>query len=287
MTKRNHTLTQETFDSIKRIIFELSGIYLNDSKREMVYSRLARVVNKNKLASIDEYIQTVLRGSSTEKQAFINVLTTNKTSFYRESYHFDILESFVKHNFPDRNPKIWCSAASTGEEPYTIAMTLFNAFKGYDHKGTILATDIDTNVLLKSSKGVYTEYDIENILTHDLGHFFVDCEMVGKRKVVDNLKKGLTFKRFNLTKNFPTADKFDVIFCRNVMIYFNQETQRLILEMFKERLNRGGILLVGHSENFTYFASDLFRPIGKTTYCHSEDQRDVSEIVGPVFDEDD
>lgn len=273
--------SQECFNKVKDIIFELSGIYLTNSKREMVYSRLTRVVNKNKLKTIDDLVEKTLNGSTHEKQAFINILTTNKTSFYRESYHFDILETFLENKFKDRqNARIWCAAASTGEEPYTLAMTLHRAFGTYDHKSTILATDIDTNVLFKSTKGEYTQFDIDNAITHDIGMYFETTELVGKVKIIKDLKKPLTFKRYNLTKKFPDKNKFDIIFCRNVMIYFNQDTQRQILETFKDHLNPGGLLFAGHSENFTYFASDLFRPIGKTTYCHAENTSDISDIIG-------
>lgn len=273
--------TPECFKKVKDIIFDLSGIYLTNSKREMVYSRLTRVVNKNKLKSIDELVRRTLEGSTKEKQAFINILTTNKTSFYRESYHFDILETFFMNKFKDKkNARVWCAAASTGEEPYTISMTMHRAFGGYDHNSTILATDIDTNVLFKSTKGVYTQFDIDNAMTHDISEYFEPSDLIGKMKIISELKEPLTFKRYNLTKKFPDKNKFDVIFCRNVMIYFNQETQRSILETFKAHLNPGGLLFAGHSENFTYFASDLFRPIGKTTYCHAENSNEISDIIG-------
>lgn len=272
--------TQKCFDVVKDIIYDLSGIYLNDSKREMVYSRLSRVVNKNKLGTIDALVEMAKSGNSSEKQAFINILTTNKTSFYRESYHFEILERYLTNNFPNKDPSIWCSAASTGEEPYTIAMACHDAFGGYKHASKILATDIDTNVLLKCTQGIYNTYDIESVISHDIDHFFESTELIGKRKIIDELKSRVRFKRFNLLTNFPSGEKFDIIFCRNVMIYFNQETQRKILETFKKHLNKNGLLFVGHSENFTYFASDLFRPIGKTTYCHAENTQDVSSIIG-------
>lgn len=273
--------SQECFDKVKDIIFDLSGIYLTNTKREMVYSRLTRVVNKNKLRSIDELVDKTINGSTKEKQAFINILTTNKTSFYRESYHFEILETFLTNNFSERqDAKVWCAASSTGEEPYTISMSFHRAFNTYDHKSTILATDIDTNVLFQSTKGIYSQYDVDNALTHDIAEYFEDTDLVGKKKIIKELKQPLTFKRYNLTKKFPDNAKFDVIFCRNVMIYFNQETQRRILETFKNHLNPGGLLFAGHSENFTYFASDLFRPIGKTTYCHAENTADISDIIG-------
>jgi len=284
MPIRKLEFTQKCFDEVKEIIFDLSGIHLNDSKREMVYSRLSRVVNKNKLGSIDILVDMAKNGNSSERQAFINILTTNKTSFYRESYHFEILERYLRNNFPNRDPSIWCSAASTGEEPYTIAMTCHDAFNGYNHSSKILATDIDTNVLLKCTQGIYSTFDIEGVISHDIQQFFESSDLIGKERIIDRLKNGVLFKRFNLLTNFPSGEKFDVIFCRNVMIYFNQDTQRQILETFKKHLNKNGLLFVGHSENFTYFASDLFRPIGKTTYCHSENTQDVSNIIGGDYE---
>lgn len=275
--------TDRCFNQVKTLIFDLAGINLNDSKREMVFSRLSRVINKNNVPSIKHLVDSALSGTNSEKQAFINILTTNKTAFFRESYHFDILKSYLIKNFKDtKNPAIWCSAASTGEEPYTLSMTCHEAFGGYDHNASILATDIDTSVLLAASNGLYNSHDIENLLNKDIGDYFIDVGDKYKVKVRHELQDPLTFKRFNLTTPFPDKEKFDIIFCRNVMIYFSQDTQRLILEMFKKQLKPNGLLFAGHSENFTYFASDIFRPVGKTIYCHTENTKDISELIGEV-----
>jgi len=278
--------TDECFNQVKDLIFDLAGINLNISKREMVFSRLTRVVNKNNVPSIKHLVDSALSGSSSERQAFINILTTNKTAFFRESYHFDILKSYLIKNFKDtKNPAIWCSASSTGEEPYTLAMTCHEAFKGYNHNATILATDIDTSVLLAASNGLYNKHDIENLLNKDIIDYFMDVDDEYRVKIISQLKDPITFKRFNLTTPFPDKEKFDIIFCRNVMIYFSQETQRLILEMFKKQLKPNGLLFAGHSENFTYFASDIFRPVGKTIYCHTENTKDISELIGEISDD--
>jgi chemotaxis protein methyltransferase CheR len=274
-------LTQKTFDYIKDKIYELSGIYLTDSKRDMVFARLSRAANKAKCKTIDDFMATVDLSSPAKKQHFINILTTNKTAFYRESYHFNILEHYLEHKVPDGNPNIWCSAASTGEEPYTISMACHDVY-GPNHKATIICTDIDTDCLLKASQGIYTQYDVDNIMTHDIAGNFEPTNLHGKVKIKPEFKKGVSFKRHNLMTEFKAKEKFDVIFCRNVMIYFNQETQRLILEDFKRNLKPGGILFAGHSENFTYFASDIFRPIGKTTYCHAENMDDPEDVIGKL-----
>jgi chemotaxis protein methyltransferase CheR len=275
--------SDECFGKVKVLIFDLSGINLNDSKREMVYSRLTRVVNKTQVPSIKVLVDSAEKGTNAEKQAFINILTTNKTAFFRESYHFDILKSYLAKNFPNaKNPSIWCSAASTGEEPYTLSMVCHDIFEGYGHNASILATDIDTSVLLKATVAEYNRHDIEEIMDKNVIDYFMPTDNKYKLTVVPELKECLTFKRFNLTTDFPTKEKFDIIFCRNVMIYFSQETQRSILEMFKQHLKPNGLLFAGHSENFTYFASDLFRPIGKTIYCHTENDKEISELIGEI-----
>lgn len=278
--------TDECFNKVRELIFSLSGINLNSSKREMVYSRLTRVVNKTHVSSIKTLVDTAEKGTSAEKQAFINILTTNKTAFFRESYHFDILKSYMQKNFSTtKNPSIWCSAASTGEEPYTISMVCHDTFNGYDHNASILATDIDTSVLLKATQAEYNKHDIGEIMDKNIIDYFTATDNKYKSTVVPELKECLDFKRFNLTTDFPTKEKFDIIFCRNVMIYFSQDTQRSILEMFKKHLKPNGLLFAGHSENFTYFASDLFRPIGKTIYCHTENEKEISELIGEVSDD--
>ena len=273
-------LDKKTFKYIKDKIFELSGIFLTDAKKDMVFARLSRATNKSKMGSIREFIDSIDFNIPSKKQYFINILTTNKTSFYRESYHFDILKHYLMNKIDGKSPRIWCSAASTGEEPYTIAMTCHDSFGGYGHKATILSTDIDTDCLLKASRGIYTQYDVDNVITHDIDIFFEDDELIGKVAILPELKKHITYKRHNLTTELKGQEKFDVIFCRNVMIYFNQDTQREILEDFKKNLKPNGILFAGHSENFTYFASDLFRPIGKTTYCHAENTDEPEDIIG-------
>ena len=263
------------------MIYSLAGIFLGEGKKEMVYSRLSRVVHKEKHSSIQEYVNLVKKGTNKDRQHFINILTTNKTSFFRESYHFDILHSYLVNNIKsDPNPKIWCSAASTGEEVYTLAITLLEATSSSDFAGSILATDIDTSVLLQANEGSYRASDIDNVTTHDLSPYLKESTNRGMLDIIPELKTNITFKRHNLMEELNQDTKFSVIFCRNVMIYFNKETQRKILEMFKKKLAPGGLLFAGHSENFTYFASDLFRSIGKTVYCHAENEKSVADIIG-------
>jgi chemotaxis protein methyltransferase CheR len=259
--------TSRDFARVRALIYRQAGISLGDSKQEMVYSRLARRLRAKNLNSFEEYLDGLESGrDSGEWEAFTNALTTNLTSFFREAHHFPIL---AEHMRRAKGPlSVWCSASSTGEEPYSIAMTLCEAFGTLTPPVSIVATDIDTNVLETAATGVYPLERIDKMPQERVKRFFLrgKGEREGLVRVRPELRQLVSFKPLNLLAgNWPLSGPFDAIFCRNVMIYFDKPTQSRILARFVPLLKPDGLLFAGHSENFMY-ASDAFRLRGKTVY---------------------
>ncbi|WP_324780776.1 CheR family methyltransferase [Thiobacillus sedimenti] len=259
--------TPRDFARVRALIYKQAGISLSESKQEMVYSRLARRLRAKGLNSFEAYLDALESGrDSDEWEAFTNALTTNLTSFFREAHHFPILQEHLRVG---KTPlSIWCSASSTGEEPYSIAMTACEAFGTLTPPVSIVATDIDTNVLQTAANGVYPLDRIEKMPQERLKRFFLrgKGERAGFVRVRPELRQLITFKPLNLlAASWPVSGPFDAIFCRNVMIYFDKPTQGRILERFVPLMKPEGLLFAGHSENFMY-ASDAFRLRGKTVY---------------------
>lgn len=265
---REFSYTQADFDRVRKIIYKKAGINLSDSKKQLVYSRLARRLRALKLPDFSAYLH-YLENTDEEQQEFVNALTTNLTAFFREEHHFDILFDFAK-NFKHKRPlRVWCAAASTGEEPYSIAITLAEAFGRYDPPVEIIASDIDSNVLNEGRAGVYNINRIENLSVERKRQFFLKGKgnnNTGKVKVISELGRLIDFKQINLLdSSWPLTGMFDVIFCRNVMIYFDKATQLKLLEKMTKLLNKDGLYVAGHSESFAQ-ASHLVKLVGKTTY---------------------
>ena len=259
--------TPRDFARVRALIYRQAGIALTESKQEMVYSRLARRLRAKGLNTFEEYLDGLEGGRDSEEwEAFTNALTTNLTSFFREAHHFPILAEHVK---AARTPiSIWCSASSTGEEPYSIAMTVCEAFGTSTPPVSIVATDIDTNVLETAANGVYPIERIDKMAQDRVKRFFLrgKGDRAGQVRVRPELRQLITFKPLNLlAQSWPISGPFDVIFCRNVMIYFDKSTQGKILSRFVPLMKPEGLLFAGHSENFMY-ASDAFTLRGKTVY---------------------
>lgn len=259
--------TPRDFARVRTLIYKQAGISLSEAKQEMVYSRLARRLRAKGMTSFEQYLDGLERGDdSGEWEAFTNALTTNLTSFFREAHHFPIL---AEHMRKMKAPlSIWCSAASTGEEPYSIAITMCEAFGTLTPPVSIIATDIDTNVLETAANGVYPVERIEKMAQDRVKRFFQRGK--GERsdlvRVRPELRQLITFKPLNLlAPSWPVSGGFDVIFCRNVMIYFDKPTQSQILARFVPLMKPEGLLFAGHSENFMY-ASDSLKLRGKTVY---------------------
>jgi chemotaxis protein methyltransferase CheR len=263
--------TRADFERVRGLIYQRAGISLADSKQEMVYSRLARRLRATGIASFATYLDS-LEGNRmpAEWESFVNALTTNLTSFFREAHHFPLLAEHAlkarrQHNAP---LTIWCSAASTGEEPYSIAITLCEAFNTLTPPVSIVATDIDTNVLATAEAGVYPMERVDKLEPERLRRFFLKGKgaQEGLVRVRPELRQLITFRQLNLlSDDWPVRVPFDAIFCRNVMIYFDKATQRKILSRFVPLMKPDALLFAGHSENFLY-VSDALRLRGKTVY---------------------
>lgn len=266
---RDLSLSDRDFARIRELIHRRAGIVLADHKREMVYGRLARRVRRLGLSCFGEYVDSLERATSNpEWQAFTNSLTTNLTSFFREAHHFPLLAEHVQGR--RGRVRIWCAASSSGEEAYSIAMTLLEAL-GDRGDFEVLATDIDTDVLAKAKRGIYRMDQIDKLSPERARRFFQkgNGQREGYVRVRPEVAARVIFQPLNLVADrWPVSGPFDAIFNRNVMIYFDQPTQTRILERFAPLLKPGGLLFAGHSESFSYL-SRRFRPLGKTVYALS------------------
>ncbi|TBO31347.1 chemotaxis protein CheR [Aquabacterium lacunae] len=266
---REFTFGPRDFERVRTLIYQHAGIHLHEGKQAMVYSRLSRRLRETQHTSFDSYLKWLEASTgdhgAREWQEFVNSLTTNLTSFFREDHHFQILAEQLK-NHGSKPLRIWCCAASTGEEPYSIAMTVAESL-GLHASVKILSSDIDTNVLATASRGVYEE-NARGLSPARLRNFFLKGKgnNAGAIRVKPELARMVEFKPFNLMNAaWSLGEPFDYVFCRNVMIYFDAPTQRKVLERIHGVMKPNGLLFVGHSENFTD-SRDLFRLRGKTVY---------------------
>ena len=266
-TAKEFEFTPRDFERVRGLIHQRAGIALADSKQEMVYSRLARRLRATGIRSFHAYLDALeSRADDAEWEAFTNALTTNLTSFFREAHHFPILGDHVRHK--KETVTVWCAASSTGEEPYSIAMTLCETLGTLTPNAHVIATDIDTNVLNTASNGVYALDRLDKLPPDRARRFFLKGKGAheGLVRVRPELRQMVTFKQLNLLgRDWPIAGPFDAIFCRNVMIYFDKPTQGRILARFAPLMKPDALLFAGHSENFLY-VSDAFRLRGKTVY---------------------
>ncbi|MRW93139.1 chemotaxis protein CheR [Duganella sp. FT80W] len=266
-TVKEFDFNARDFERVRGLIYKRAGISLADSKQEMVYSRLARRLRATGIDSFAKYLDQLEAGHLGEEwESFTNALTTNLTSFFREAHHFPLLADHIKGK---REPlTIWCSASSTGEEPYSIAMTVCETFNTLTPNCQIIATDIDTNVLATAENGVYTMDRLDKMLPERQRRFFLKGkgDREGMARIRPELRNMITFKQLNLlADSWPISGQFDAIFCRNVMIYFDKATQRKILARFVPLMKPDALLFAGHSENFLYVSESL-KLRGKTVY---------------------
>jgi chemotaxis protein methyltransferase CheR len=266
------SFSEADFERVTRLIYERAGISLHDGKRAMVYSRLSRRLRETGHRTFADYLQALESASGdaarAEWQEFVNCLTTNLTSFFREDHHFQALAEALQ-GWGSRPLRIWCNAASTGEEPYSIVMTMVEAL-GTQTQARLLATDIDTKVLATAQRGVYPA-DARGLSPDRLSKHFLrgTGSNAGFIRAKPALVQKIEFKPFNLmTPSWSLGEPFDMVFCRNVMIYFDGPTQRRVLEHIHGVMRPGGLLFVGHSENFTE-SRDLFQLRGKTIYVRN------------------
>lgn len=265
--EREFAFTASDFSRIRKLIYQHAGISLSEAKTDMVYSRVGRRLRSQGFDSFKHYLDNLEhKNDVNEWEAFTNALTTNLTSFFREEHHFPIL---ANHLSQSRQPlRIWCSAASTGEEPYSIAMTACEAFGSLHPPVEIIATDIDTNVLATAAAGIYPYDRVSKLSEKRRKSYFQKGtgQHEGSVRVKSELRRLIQFSQLNLlAQQWPLKGQFDAIFCRNVMIYFDKPTQATILSRFVPLMKANALLFAGHSENFLYVSKELHL-LGKTVY---------------------
>ncbi len=274
MASAEFEFSDQDFQRIRQIINQVAGISLADGKRELVYSRLSRRLRQLGLRRFEEYCRLLeTGGDSAELGEFVNALTTNLTAFFREPHHFeflaeDLLPAFARERaFGNRRLRVWSAGCSTGEEPYSIAMVLRELLPeaGWDVK--ILATDLDSNVLATAERGVYEWDRVKGLSEMRLRRWFLRGRgtQEGRVQVAPALRGMITFRRLNLMEEWPMRGVFDIVFCRNVVIYFDKPTQRVLFERFADILIDRGHLFVGHSESL-FKVTERFASLGKTIY---------------------
>lgn len=250
-----------------RLLHRRTGIVLGDHKRDMAARTLGVRAHHDGHSSVRAYLDVLEHdGQSAEWDRFVSAFTINHTAFFRERHHFRILADFIRRR--PRPVSVWCSAASTGEEPYSLAMTLLDACGADAGQVSVLASDIDSQVIAQAGKGVYTLDRVKPVPADMLRRYFLrgTGRQSGMAMIKPLVRRCIEFREINLVAaSWPVTQKFDAIFCRNTMIYFDKQTQAQILERFVPLLKEGGLLFAGHSENFTYLTQSL-RLEGQTVY---------------------
>lgn len=270
---REYEFTQRDFNFLRRLSNERTGIVVSDDKFNMFYSRLARRVRALGLGSFADYCDYLQDPKHDgEMIELVNAVTTNLTSFFRENHHFEFLANTalpeaVQRNRSRRSVRIWSAGCSTGEEPYSLAMTLAEQsalLRDWDTQ--IFASDIDSNVLAQAQAGVYAQSRVDGLSKQRLKRFFMKGRgaQQGKVRVKDELRKKIRFQQINLMHPL-NVEQQDLIFCRNVIIYFDKDTKRQLMDRYADVLVDGGYLFIGHSESL-YQVTDRFKLVGNTVY---------------------
>ena len=268
--EKEFPMTDKDFQRIVSLAGRYTGIVLGEQKQNMVYGRIARRVRKLNLNSFFDYLNFLEENLEKELSSFINVITTNLTSFFRENHHFEYLHTMVlpelkRKNSTSKRLRIWSAGCSKGMEPYSISMTLLKSNIPSDWDVKILATDLDSDVLDMAREAVYLSSEVDGLEEKTIKSYFQHGSDGKDIKVKSEVRKFVHFKRLNLLESWPMTGPFDFIFCRNVVIYFDKPTQRVLFDRYADLLNIGGYLFIGHSENLNGI-TDRFENIGNTTY---------------------
>ncbi|MDH5612304.1 MAG: protein-glutamate O-methyltransferase [Gammaproteobacteria bacterium] len=273
--KKEFLFTDKDFSYLSNLAGELAGISMPSGKRELIYGRLVKRLRVLRLKNFKEYCDYLDQDGSEERTHFINAITTNVTSFFRENHHFDflaetLLPELVRKKSTESRPRlrIWSAGCSSGKEPYSIAMVLRESVPDIDRwDARILATDLDSNILEVAKAGVYPKEHLKEVALGQYRRWFKMGKGVNENsiKVTDDIKQMVTYKKLNLTESWPMKGKFDIIFCRNVTIYFDRDTRIKLLDRFADYLNEGGCLFVGHSESL-FGLTQRFNTIGRTIH---------------------
>ncbi|ASY67707.1 protein-glutamate O-methyltransferase [Sinorhizobium fredii] len=273
-----YPLTRRDLGEIAAMIYADAGIYLNESKASLVYSRLSKHIRNLGLKGFRDYCQLVASpAGAAARRDMLSHLTTNFTRFFRENHHFehlktDVLPGLIARAKNGGRVRIWSAACSDGQEPYSIALTVLSLLpNAADYDFRILATDIDPKILALARAGAYDAAALETVSPAMRKQWFREVEINGRGKwqVDDRVKRLITFNELNLMAQWPLKGPFDVIFCRNVVIYFDEPTQMKIWSRFAGVLDTGGHLYIGHSERVSGDAKAIFDNIGVTTYRHT------------------
>ena len=268
--EREFTFTVDDFNILRKLSNDYSGIQAPDERFDMFYSRLSKRVRKLGLPNFKAYCTYLQSHHDDEFTQFINAITTNLTSFFREQHHFDYLRDIVVPELLMRNKntkqiRVWSAGCSTGEEPYSIAMTLLDVIPS-DWDITILATDLDTNVLQMASEGIYTHDRVAELPPETLKRWFMRNKSSPNHvKVKMPLQEVVEFKQLNLMNDWAMKIPFDVIFCRNVLIYFDRETKTALAKRYAKMLSSKSWLFIGHSESLNQICSE-FKLVSTTCY---------------------
>lgn len=271
---REFKFTKKDFDFLRTISNSRTGIVVSDDKFDMFYARLSRRLRKLGLSDFKQYCGFIEADDSGEEVLeLVNAITTNLTAFFRENHHFEflantVLPKLLRENKDERKIRIWSAGCSTGEEPYSLAITLKENLPANLHWDTqILATDIDSNVLSKASKGVYAEDRVKDMSKQKLRDWFMKGagSNAGSVRIKQDARSLIKFGQLNLMENWSVGDIKDVIFCRNVVIYFDRESKTNLINRYADNLKDGGYLFIGHSESL-YKITDRFELIGNTIY---------------------
>lgn len=281
-------MNKSTFDEIRQLVYDHSGITLGPTKMALVDARIGKRLRVLNLPTPEAYVEFLKqRGNQEEFTHFIDVISTNVTSFFRESDHFDFMTDTVKNWAAQgqRKFRFWSAACSTGQEPYSMAITLLEALKGFTVDTKILATDISTEVLELCKQGIYREDKIDGVNTLQRQKFFNRAaDPAGQStekffQINDEVKRLVAFSRINLSSTpYPMKGPMDMIFVRNVMIYFDNELRARILSEAQRLLRPGGFLLVGHSEGLTGQITDL--KLHSASIYTKPDERSASAMTG-------
>lgn len=266
-------LSDQEFNFIRTVVEKNAGIVLGVNKRQLVQGRLARRIREMGLTSVAEYCEVIRNGGPEELVSLINAITTNVTSFFRENHHFEALASVMLpealgRNERSRRLRIWSAGCSSGEEPYSIAMAsaeVLTGTRGWDFK--ILATDIDSEILASAARGEYVSERLSGVSEDRRRRWFVNASAggEGQLRARPELQSLISFRTLNLMGDWPMRGPFDVIFCRNVMIYFDQATRDRLVLRYASLLADGGYLCLGHSESI-HMQHSPFKLVGRTIY---------------------
>lgn len=263
-----YSYSDKEFSRIIELVNQWTGIHLSLEKKPLTYSRYSKIIRRRRLKGFADYIALVEKGDDEVTREFINSITTNFTSFYREDHHFTFLQNHLFSAANKHPVKIWSAGCSTGEEPYTIAMTIKEAqIRNGDIEAHLLATDLDRDVLARAEAGVYTADRIEGLSKERRKNFFLKGrgKKLGSVRVKPELRNLIDFAQLNLMDSWSLPHNMDIIFCRNVMIYFSKATQKTLIDKFAKVQSVGSKLVIGHSENIG-IENSQYKLIGKTIY---------------------